>query len=253
MRRGWLPILALQALILGGCCRPPVPPSPASIVSSWARLGMYLPPASDVAAIRAGLPASLGALRRGLSDEDEGTRTRSAYVAEELAADATGLAPDIVARLAEERIPIVRVYLASAIAAVGVGTPESLAALSRLFGREADEQVKTALAGALVRLDSPKGQPEAMAWLIDSLRAFPPSPASDLERSSLFWERRHGATRHFRHVPEAEAAVLPLLKALRDDPRTPTWVVEQQVSKAIAEMERRAGQSAERSPGRTGR
>jgi hypothetical protein len=168
----------------------------------------------------------------------------TAYVAEELGSEAVGLARPLLERLQAEPEPIVRVYVAGALAALEDRSRDILEVLRREFSSEGDEQPKTHLAGALVRLNSPDAEPQAWQWLLDSLKAFPPDPPSAVDDRSDFWLRRREAVRHVRKTRGKEAVLLPLLTKLRDDARTPQWVMEQQIVPAVEEMRRRAETAA---------
>jgi hypothetical protein len=209
------------------------------VVASWKDLGIYLPSAEEVASFRDALPKSLDALRAGLQNEDSHVRMSTAYVAEGLGSEAVGLARSLLQRLQVEPEPIVRVYIAGALAAAEDRSQDILDGLRSEFSAEEDEQSKTHLAGALVRLSSPNAEPQAWGWLLDSLKAFPPSPPENFEDRQDFWERRWGAVRHVRETRGEEAVLLPLLTKLRDDPGTPGWVIKQQVAGAVEEMKRR--------------
>ena len=235
--------LIIGAIAVAGCTPANKVRSPEDIVESWQQLGMYLPPAGDVRAIRNELPASLNALRKGLSHEDGHVRMDTAYVIEELGSAALSLVPDMRRQFRREGEQIVRVYLASAFATASVGDRDTLEFLEDSFAAESDVQAKTYLAGALVRLSSPGAQANAWDWLLDSLKAFPPEPPAEREARDLFWERRWGAVAMVRHVHEKDETVLPLLKALESNPRTPGWVIEQQVSDALQEIQGRASRS----------
>ena len=213
--------------------------SASDIVSSWGHLGMYLPSSEDIETMRRTMPDSLDALRAGLWHHDEHIRMSCAYVAEQLGSEAVQLGPDLVRRLRMEAKPIVRAYLASARAALGSAGHEAISLLREAFRSEQHEQVRTDLAGALVRLSLPEEQPGAWQWLLDSLKTFPPTPPDGLDEKQVFWERRWGAVRHLRITRGKEGVLLPLLKALRDNSNTPGWVIDQQVSEAIREMEGR--------------
>ncbi len=214
--------------------------SVTDVVASWEDLGIWLPSSDEVALIRSALPESLEALRVGLKHDDAHVRMSTAYVAEKLGADAAGLTPDVLHRLQVEPKLIVRVYLADALAAMGDDSQDILDPLRGEFRSEQDDQVKTSLGGALVRLNSPEAEPEAWQWLLDSLKTFPPVPPDGLEERQAFWERRWGAVRHLRETRGKEEVLLPLLTKLRDNPATPGWVIKQQVADAVEEMESRA-------------
>lgn len=228
----------LLAGLICGCSEKPR--SISDVVSGWAHLGMYLPPEQDVELIRDGLPGSLAELETGITSDTEHIRKSSAYVAEKLGAQARPLIPMIVKRLQFEPAYIIRVYLASAIAGIGGVASEDLQRLRDAFSSEENEQAKTHLAGALVRLGSAEEEPTAWEWLMQSLEAFPPQPPSDLDSKQIFWERRWGAVDHLRFVRGKDADILPPLKALKSNPMTPRWVIDQQVNPAIDEVEGRA-------------
>ena len=215
-------------------------PSVTDIVASWKDLGIWLPSSDEVKLVRSRLPESLDALRVGFKHDDAHVRMSTAYVAEKLGPEAAGLARDVLQRLQTEPEPLVRVYLADALAAIGDNSQDILDALRGEFQSEQDDQVKTYLAGGLVRLNSPKAEPEAWQWLLDSLKTFPPVPPDGLEERQAFWERRWGGVRHLRETRGKEEVLLPLVTKLRDNPATPGWVIKQQVADAVEEMESRS-------------
>jgi hypothetical protein len=235
---------ALFAIVLvgsiAGCSEKPR--SISNAVSDWGHLGMYLPPEQDVAFVRDRLPESLVALRVGITNDTEHVRMSSAYVAEKLGAQARPLVPVMVERLQSEPAFIIRVYLASAIARIGGVDSNGVRRLEDTFRSEDNEQAKAHIAGALVRLRSAEEEPAAWGWLMQSLEAFPPDPPAELDAQQIFWERRWGAVEHLRFVRSKDADLLPPLMALKTNPKTPRWVIDQQVAPAIAEIEGRTNQ-----------
>ena len=236
-----LSTIALLALTVG-CSKPR---TASGVVSTWANLGMYLPPEQDVTFIRDRLPMSLAALRAGLAHDSEHVRMSSAYVAEKLGPQAGPLVPAMIERLQSEPAAINRTYIASALAEIGQVDSDGIRRLADSFRSEENEQVKTDIAGALVRLRSAQEEPAAWQWLLQSLEAFPPVPPAELDAQQLFWERRWGAVKHLRSVRGSDDVLRPLLRKLMVNPKTPRWVIDQQVAEAMAEMESRAGRSFE--------
>ena len=110
--------MVLVGLIIG-CSANDQPKSVSSVVFGWANLGMYLPSERDVAFIRDRLPQSLSALGAGLTNKNEHVRMSSAYTAEKLGPQARPLVPAMIDRLQSEPAFTIRVYLASAVAAIG--------------------------------------------------------------------------------------------------------------------------------------
>ena len=241
--RPLIPIF-LAGLTLG-CTDAVRPRSVPSVISAWSNLGAKLTSKEDVAFIRDRLPGSLTALRAGFAHQDEHVRMSSAFVAEELGSEATSLASYMIQRLQSEPIPIVRVYLASALAEVGHLDSVGVGRLEDCFRAEQNGQSKTEIAGALVRLCSAQDEPVAWQWLLQSLEAFPPDPPEELGARHDFWERRWSAAKHLRTIRGREDAVLPLLKGLQANRKTPDFVVDQQVSGAIADLESRARPSTD--------
>jgi hypothetical protein len=221
------------------------PRTPASVVEAWANLGMYLPPAEDIAFLRANLPDSLGAIREGLTHDNESIRMRSAYVAEALGPEARSLVPDLLWRLQSDSSFIVRVYAASALPEIGQLDADGIQKLRDRFRTEEHPQVKTDLAGVLVRLRTAQDEPDAWQWLLHSLKAFPPNPPADGDEQHIFWEQRWGAVKHLRHVRGHDEELLPLLEALKANPKTPGWIIDQQVDAAITEIESRTRRSVD--------
>jgi hypothetical protein len=237
-------VVVMLGLIVG-CSEKEQPQSASGVVSGWADLGMYLPSAQDVAFIRDRLPESLAALRAGLTNQTEHVRMSSAYVAEQLGPQANPLAPAMIERLQSEPAFIIRVYFASAIAATGQADSDAVRRLQDSFRSEDNEEAKTHIAGALVRLRSAAEEPAAWQWLLQSLEAFPPDPPAGFDAQQIFWERRWGAVKHLRAIRGKDDDILPLIRALEANPRTPRWLLEQQIAPAIAEMESRTKRPTE--------
>ena len=222
-----------------GCSDLALPRTVSGVVSGWSSLGAKLPSKEDIAFIQDRLPDSLAALKAGLADEDGHVRMSSAYVVEKLGLKANSLSPYMLERLGSEPKFINRVYLASALAEVGQLDPAGVTQLEICFRSETNEQVKTEIAGALVRLCSVEEQPDAWHWLLASLQAFPPDPPEERDARYDFWERRWSAAKHVRAVQGEEDVLLPLLRALASNPKTPAWVISQQVSETLGELESR--------------
>ncbi|HUE69863.1 MAG TPA: hypothetical protein VMP01_03155 [Pirellulaceae bacterium] len=239
----WLTLLA--AVLVVGCSTEVKPRTASGLVSAWADLGMNLPAEEDIAFIRERLPDSLAALRSGLAHDDEHVRMSSAYVAEKLGPQAGPLVSTIIEKLQSEPAPVIRVYLASALAEIGQVDSSGIRRLEDGFTSEKHEQAKTHIAGALVRLCSPQAEPAAWQWLLQSLEAFPPEPPADLNAAQVFWERRWGAVKHVRIIRGKDDVLLPLLVALKSNPKTPRWVIDQQVAEAVMAIERRTKRSTE--------
>jgi hypothetical protein len=236
-RLSGLMLAIVLAGLIAGCSDKPR--SISDVVSSWAHLGMSLPPEQDVDVIRERLPGSLAALREGLTSDTDHIRMSSAYVAGKLGSRARPLVPVMLERLQTEPASIIRGYIAAAIARIGGVDSRDVARLQIAFRSEENEQAKTDIAGALVRLRSPEEEPPAWRWLMQSLAAFPPEPPAELEARQVFWERRWGAVEHLRFVQGKDGDLLPSLRLLETNPKTPRWVIDQQVAPAIAEIEGR--------------
>jgi hypothetical protein len=232
-------LLWLTLALIAGCSDVRQPRTPSTVVSAWGTLGIFLPPDEDVAFIQNNLPASLAALRSGLSHENQHIRMSSAYVAGKLGSRAEPLVGAIMERLQAEPESIVRVYLATSLASIGAVDSNCIRGLNTCFRAEENDQTKTAIAGAIVRLASPAQEPDAWQWLLDSLRAFPPDPPAESDPQHAFWERRWTAVEHLRGVRGKDEILLPPLRALMQNQDTPQWVIDQQVNKAIAEIESR--------------
>jgi len=234
------PLCAIVLLgVIVGCYEGAKPRTASSVISAWANLGMYLPPEEDVAFIRNRLPESLAALQAGLAHDNEHIRMSSAYVAEKLGLQASPLVPTMIERLQSEPTAIIRVYIACALAGVGQVDSDGIRRLQDSFRSEENEEAKTDIAGALVRLRSPQEESTAWQWLVQSLEVFPPDPPSELDAQQIFWERRWGAVRHLRAIRGYDDVLLPLLRAMKVNPQTPRWVIDQQVAEAVTEMESR--------------
>lgn len=236
-------IVVLTSII--GCSEREKPRSVFGVVSSWAHLGIYLPPEEDIEFIRDRLPESLAALRAGLTSDSNDVRMSSAYVAEKLGPQANLLVPVLLGRLPSEPAFIIRVYLASALAEIGQVDSDGIRQLEESFRTEKNEQAKTHIAGALVRLRSPEEEPDAWQWLLQSLEVFPPDPPAESDAQHIFWERRWGAVKHLRAIRGKDDILLPPLRALKANSKTPRWVINQQITQAIAELESRTRRSTE--------
>jgi len=243
--------IVLLGLVLG-CSEVSKPRTAHDLASSWADLGMYLPPEHDVRSLRDRLPGALTAIQAGLVHENEHVRMSSAYVAGKLGPQAGPIAAVMIERLQTEPAAIVRAYVASALAEIGQIDSDGICRLEDSSRSEQDGQTKTHIAGALVRLRSAEEEPAAWRWLLESLEAFPPDPPAELDACQMFWERRWGAVQHLRAIRDRDDVLLPLLRALRENPKTPRWVIDQQVTPAVAEMESRTMLSAEQPSGPSG-
>lgn len=238
------PLFAIALLgVIVGCPKEVKPRTASELVSAWADLGIYVPTEKDVVFIRDRLPDSLEALRVGLAHDDKHVRMSSAYVAEKLGPQAHPLISTIIEKLPSEPEAVVRVYLASALAEIGQVDSDGIRRLEDGFRSEKHEQAKTHIAGALVRLRSPQEEPAAWKWLLQSLEAFPPDPPTDQDAAHFFWERRWGAVQHVRIIRGKDDVLLPLLVALKANPKTPRWVIDQQVAQAVMEIESRTKRS----------
>jgi hypothetical protein len=233
--------LAIVGLTVGCLVWQNARKTPENVVLGWGNLLIYLPPEEDISFIRERLPRSLAALEHGLSHDSEDIRRASAYVAEVLGPEARPLGTWMVKRLRTEPSPVVRSYLGSAIASTAGLDRDGVQLLGKAFQRECDASARASLAGALVRLRSAEREPEAWQWLLGGLTPLStgalPDDASD--EGVALWERCWASISHLRHIPNAAEEVLPLLRELAKNPQTPDWVVEQQVSPAIREMDSR--------------
>lgn len=234
--RGKLILMGVVSVLLHGCeTQDPNSEirSCSSIIEGWANQGVNLPSESDVDFFRAGLPESIEPLRCSISSESEDIRMSSAYLAEKLGNAAVALGPNLIVQLSEENSAIVRVYLSSAIASVGFKDENMISDLRNLFEGEEDIQVKTNIAGALVRLNSAEHEADAWDWLLTSIS---PSRGIKFESQVIenkFWEQRWAAIKHLRHMEYKINVIRPLLIELKRDSNTPQWVIDQQINPAL--------------------
>ena len=227
-------------VVIAGCYSSVSRPQTTSgVVFAWANLGMNLPSPRDVVIVRKELPKSLTDLRFALANTNQNVRVSSAYVAGELGFQAISLIPTLTERLQIDSEPIVRVYIALAIADIGQVDSNAISKLEECFQSEGNDDAKTAIAGALVRLRSPEEEKGAWQWLLNSLRAFPPNPPAEFKAQYAFWECRWTAVKQVRAVQGEDEVVLQLLKRLKANPLTPQWLIDQQVTSAIKEIKSR--------------
>lgn len=215
------------------------PGTPQELVESWADNGAYLAGDTDTAFMRAHMPQAIPALRMGMSHPNSHVRMETANTIEGLGALAKPLIPDIESRLGEEDNQPVRIYLAMTFGGIGDTSAKTIGFLQSTFRQESHEEVKTYLAGSLVRLTAPHFDPQAWAWMLESLqpggkaKIFSPGW---LAGGDSFWDRRWAAAYMLQSMGAAARPALPALKNLRDDAATP-WRVKRKVEQAIKQIQ----------------
>jgi hypothetical protein len=136
--------ICVSALIAMGCSDKsrPIPSGAAATeikeqaetyAKEWSELGMWLPNSEEVAFFTANFDLTKDLLASKLSDPNDNVRQPAAYIIEQIGPVANSLQSVLAARLAVEKVPIVRIYLCNALRAVGGSDAAALAELRKLF------------------------------------------------------------------------------------------------------------------------
>ena len=236
-----LKIRLIIVLLLIGCGKPS-PPSQhiQADVNSWANMGMYLPKQEQIDFIHANLDAVAPELQAAVSSKNADIRQRAAYVIAEIGPDANELGNDLFEQLKKEKVQIVQMYLADAIAAVRFNNEKVFEYLKtkyevlndknvplRLFGvnggnyPEVDEKIN--LAGVLFVLADESSQGKYSDFVVQWLS--PPNDQLSPGEVSGYWERRWMAVNVLEDMKEVPEAI-PLLETMLKEENSQPWVFE---------------------------
>lgn len=203
----------------------------------WASMGMWLPDSKQLAFFANNIDVTKRVLIDKLGDPNDDVRQRAAYVIEQIGPVASATQTALVAALAKEKVPLVRIYLCNALRAVGGSNEEALAQLRSLYRASGDDKdtidQRIYAAAALATLS--KNQQEVKectdfvcGWLKPPDKKLTPS---ELEKYS---DIRWSAVNAVEHMAGAQQAI-PLLEKMLADNEKPAWV-DVHVPRALAAL-----------------
>ena len=241
---------ALCAMILvgAGCSETgkPAPTGPAAAkvkeqaeayAKEWPQLGMWLPNAEQIGFFTANFDLTKEVLASKLSDPDEHVRQPAAYVIEKIGPVANSLQSVLAARLAAEKVPIVRIYLCNALRAVGGSDPAALAELRKLVQATAtDKDTLEQRIYAAAALSTLSQDPKEVASCTDYVCTWLKPPATELKSDELkqYWDLRWAAVNAVEFMKQAQQAI-PLLESMQNEPDKRSWV-DVHVPRALASL-----------------
>ncbi len=236
--------LLFLAILITGCDQHIKPAAPVAsksvqrptkeLVSSWAKMGMYMPDASQVAAFRGDFEHSEDLLRNGLDDSNSSVRMRSAYVIGEIGTIARPLGASLLMKLSNEEDELVKIYMVNALSEIGHDTPSTVQTLTTLFdsldgtnvppsfgGSYAEVDQKINLAAAIFVLSKPEDSGKYFDFVTKWLD--PPEPSVRGLQLDGYWERRWMAVNCLGRMTRAVEAI-PKLEMLQSEPKPKPWV-----------------------------
>ena len=107
-------------------------------MDKWTSMGMWLPDSKEVAFFADNFDDTGSILSEKLENSSSSVRQRAAYVIEKIGPRARPLKDSILRALRNEKESLVRLYLCSALRAIGDGDKDVLTALRSLFSQKGE-------------------------------------------------------------------------------------------------------------------
>jgi HEAT repeats len=203
-------------------------------VDEWGNMGMYLPDDEQVSFLHANLKDVAPELVAAVNHENPDVRQRAAFVVGKIGPDAKFLGPDLIRRLKQEKIRLVRIYLVDALARINYQDEETVKALrsqfdslksdntpGQLFAEYAEVDEKIKVAAALYDLSNADNRQQYLEFVTQWLKP-PDTSLSALEKEG-YWERRWMAVNSLENMKGA-TSVVPLLESMLQENDAKDWV-----------------------------
>jgi len=189
-------------------------------------MGMWLPYPTEVAFFTANFAKTRNVLAEKLEDPEIAVRQRAAYVVEGIGPKARPLKDSLLRALHREKESIGRIYLCSALRAVGDGGKDVLAALRAVVSQKSKDHDALnerlyASAALFVLSDDSAERTACEQYVCRWLR--PPSANLSTGELQDYWDMRWSAVIAVQHMRGAKRAI-PLLKAMLAEPSRQPWV-----------------------------